>query len=88
MPKKPREPDGSQKCECRSDRFINVRKGRRCESCADIIPGCGECEQTDYPRPGQTRINIGYDKLIANGKKGSFLICKRCAKDTMFEVTI
>ena len=57
-------------------------------TCEALIDGCGECEQTDYPTSQQSKVHIGYDSSIENGKKGNYVICKRCAKDTMFEVTI
>lgn len=36
--------DGSTKCKCPDEKFVNVKRGRKCESCGEIIKGCGECE--------------------------------------------
>lgn len=67
--------------------FINVNDGRKCQACEDLLPGCGECEQTDFPPTGAASVLVGYDSTIANKNKGRHVICNKCAKDTMFEVT-
>ena len=77
--------DGSQKCQCNA--HINVKAGMKCQTCADLIPGCVECQQTDYPARGQIIVDVGDDPTTRNDKSGSFVICKRAEDpENMFQV--
>jgi len=74
--------DDTGLCECKKG-FLNVKENYQCATCKDLIPGCKECKQTDYPGSA-FYVDIGYDPQFSPGA-GTYVTCVDCGDDMVFD---